>query len=54
MGEIAAKAYEAAGGDAAGGPGGPGAPSAGGAAGKPENKGGKQDEVIDAEFEEGN
>jgi molecular chaperone DnaK len=51
MGEIAAKAYEAAGGDATGGP---GAPGAGAPGGKPENKGGKQDEVIDAEFEEGN
>jgi molecular chaperone DnaK len=53
MGEIAASAYQAAGGDGGGaGPGAPGdaGPKGGGAA----PKGGKQDEVIDAEFEEGN
>ena len=52
MGEIATKAYEAAGGDAAAGGGGPG----GGPAPKGGAPGGgkKQDDVIDAEFEEGN
>jgi molecular chaperone DnaK len=54
MGEIAAKAYEAASGGDGAGPGAPGGAAGGGAqpnAGKPS---GKQDEVIDAEFEEGN
>jgi molecular chaperone DnaK len=55
MGDIAAKAYEGA---AAGG--GPGAPGGGGddeppaAGGKSGKGGGKKDDVIDAEFEEGN
>ncbi|HMI93143.1 MAG TPA: molecular chaperone DnaK [Polyangiales bacterium] len=58
MGEIATKAYAEAGGQpgapgAGGGAGGGGAAPSGGAGG-PAPKGGKQDDVIDAEFEEGN
>ena len=56
MGDIAAKAYEGAaapGGAPGGGPGGDDEPPAAGGKGGAK-KGGKKDDVIDAEFEEGN
>jgi molecular chaperone DnaK len=53
MGEIATSAYAEAGGQP-GAPGAGGGAAPGGAAGGPAPKGGKQDDVIDAEFEEGN
>jgi molecular chaperone DnaK len=53
MGEIATTAYAEAGGQP-GAPGAGGGAAPGGGAGGPPPKGGKQDDVIDAEFEEGN
>ena len=56
MHEIAQAAYQAAGGGpgAAGGPGAPGGPAAGGGGEQKDSGKKKQDDVIDAEYEEGN